>query len=227
MKKDLKVQNALPLAAIYVGIFLVLAVVHWGVEDVFAFFLQLGVGKQVLVLAIMTSFSGVLSNVLSNDLKNVLVYWRFRNVLPGHRCKSICEKDPRLLSDNLKHRWPKLFLHEMKEDEQNAYWCSEIYRPVRNAPEVLQAHRSFLLFRDAAAGLFLLLVVIVLWKVFGEAAPVRSVFIWSVVILVVMFGLVSRAAQQSGNRMVANAVVVALEAPRKINQRPPMDDLLS
>ena len=92
------------------------------------------------------------------------------------------------------------------------YWYKEIYRPVRNAPEVLQAHRSFLLFRDAAAGLFLLLVGIVLWKVAGEAAPVQSVSNWSAVILAGMFAVLCQAARQSGDRMVANAVAVALGA---------------
>ena len=208
MEKDLKAQNAWPLTAMYVGTLLLVAFVHWGVEEVFTFSLQLG--EQVLVVAAITAFGGVLSNFLPNHLKHPLVYWRFRNVLSGHRCRKICEKDPRLLSSDLQPKWPLLFLHEMKENEQNAYWYSEIYRPVRNEPEVLQAHRSFLLFRDAAASLFLLLVGLLLWKVVGEAVPVQSVSIWSAVILAGMFVLVSQAARQSGDRMVANAVAVAL-----------------
>ena len=210
MEKDLKTQNAWPLAAMYVGTLLVVAVVHWGVEEVFALSLQLV--EQVLVVAAITAFGGVLSNFLPNDLKHPLVYWRFRNVLSGHRCRGICEKDPRLLSGDLKRRWPRMFLGEMNEDEQNVYWYNQIYRPVRNAPEVLQAHRSFLLFRDAGAGLLLLLVGVVLWKVVGEVAPVQSVSIWSVVTLAGIFVLVSQAARQSGDRMVANAVAVALGA---------------
>lgn len=208
MEKDLKAQNAWTLTAMYVGTLLLVAVVHWGLEEVFNFSLQLG--EQVLAVAAITAFGGVLSNFLPNRIKHPLVYWRYRNVLSGHRCRSICEKDPRLLSDDLERRWPRLFLHEMKENEQNAYWYNEIYRPVRNAPEVLQAHRSFLLFRDAAAGLFLLLVGIVLWMLVGEAAPIPSVSIWSTVILAGMFVLVSQTARQSGDRMVANAVAVAL-----------------
>ena len=210
MEKDLKAQNGWPLAVMYVCALLLVAVVHWGVDEVFEFSLKLG--EQVLIVAAITAFGGVLSNFLPNNLKHPLVYWRFRNVLSGHRCRRICEKDPRLLSGDLERKWPKLFLNEMKEYEQNAYWYKEIYRPVRNAPEVLQAHRSFLLFRDAAAGLFLLLVGIVLWKVVGEAAPVQSVSTWGAVIVAGMFVFVSQAARQSGDRMVANAVAVALGA---------------
>ena len=111
----------------YVGTLLLVAVVHWGVEEVFKFSLQLG--EQVLVVAAITAFGGVLSNFLPNHLKHPLVYWRFRSVLSGHRCRSICEKDPRLLSDDLKRRWPRVFRHEMKEDGQNAYWYNENLSP--------------------------------------------------------------------------------------------------
>ncbi|MCZ0941186.1 MAG: hypothetical protein OXJ55_21285 [Caldilineaceae bacterium] len=213
MEKELKAQNAWPLTAMYVCTLLLVAVVHWGVDEVFEFSLKLG--EQVLVVAAITAFGGVLSNLLPNRLKHPLVYWRVRNVMSGHRCRRICGKDPRLLSDDLERKWPKLFLDEMKEYEQNAYWYKEIYRPVRNAPEVLQAHRSFLLFRDAAAGLFLLLVGIVLWNVVGEAAPVQPVSIGAAVIVAGMFVFVSQAARQSGDRMVANAVVVALGGLRR------------
>ena len=107
MEKDLKAQNTWPLTAMYVGALLLVAAVHWGVEEVFQFSLQLG--EQVLVVAAITAFGGVLSNFLPNDVKHPLVYWRIRNVLSGHRCRSICEKDPRLISDDLKRRWPRLF----------------------------------------------------------------------------------------------------------------------
>ena len=210
MEKDLKAQNTWPLTAMYVGALLLVAAVHWGVEEVFELSLQLG--EQVLVVAAITAFAGVLSNSLPNHAKHPLVYWRIRNVLSGHRCRSICKRDSRLNSDDLKRRWPKLFGDDMQADGQNAYWYNEIYRPVKNAPEVLQAHRSFFLFRDAAAGLFLLLLGIVLWKLVGEAVAVRSVSNWSTVILAGMFVLLSHAARQSGDRMVANAVVVALGA---------------
>ena len=207
MEKDLKAQNALPLTAIYAGTFVLVALVHWGVEKVFAYSDQ--IGQQALIVAAITAFGGALSHILPNSWKHALVYWRLRNVLSGHRSRSICKKDPRLLSGDLQRRWPALFLDEMQEDEQNAYWYNEIYRPVRNEPEVVQAHRSFLLFRDAATGLFLLFLGLLLWKVVGEAVPVESVSMWSAGILAGTFVLVSLAARQSGDRMVANAVAVA------------------
>ena len=112
---------------------------------------------------------------------------------PATAVEAFAKKDPRLNPDDLEGRWPALFRDDMQADGQNAYWYSKIYRPVRNAPEVLQAHRSFLLFRDAAAGLFLLLLGIVVWKMVEEAVPVRSVSSWSTLILAGMFVLLSQA----------------------------------
>ena len=208
MEKDLKTQNLASLTAIYVGTLLLVAFIHWSVKEVFAVSLQ--IGQQVLVVAAITSFGAVLSNFLPNRLKHSLVYFRYRNVLSGHRCRQICKRDPRLLSTDLEHEWPPLFRCEMEDRDQNAYWYREIYRPVRNEPEVAQAHRSFLLFRDAAAGLFVLLLGLLSWNLVGEVAPIPPLSSWSVVILVGVTLLLCQAARQSGDRMVANAVAVAL-----------------
>ena len=212
MEKDLKAQNVSSLTAMYIGTLLLVTFVHWSVEEVFSFSLQLG--QQVLLVAAITSFGGVLSNVLPNTAKHALVYMRFRNVLSGHRCRRICMKDARLHSVDLRSKWPVLFGGRMRESEQNKYWYKEIYRPVRNSPEVAQAHRSFLLYRDAATGLFVLLVGLVVWKAASEALPIPSVSLWSVAVVVGVVFVLCRAAQQSGDRMVANAVVVALGRER-------------
>ena len=209
MEKDLKAQNAWPLTAIYVGALFLVALAHWGMQEIFTFSLQLG--EQVLVVAGITAFGGVLSNFLPNHLKHPLVYWRFRNVLSGHRCRRICRRDPRLSSSELERKWPTLFLGDMKESDQNDYWYGEIYRPVRNEPEVLQAHRSFLLFRDAATGLFVLFLGLLLWKVAGQVISTPSLSSWTLVILLAVVVVLCQAARQSGDRMVANAVAVALD----------------
>ena len=209
MEKDLKAQNLPALTAIYVGTALLVAFIHWSVAEVFTVSLQ--VGEQVLVVAAITSFGAVLSNVLPNSLKHPLVYFRYRNVLSGHRCRQICESDPRLFPADLERRWPQLFLHEMEGSEQNAYWYREIYRAVRNEPEVVQAHRSFLLFRDAAAGLFVLLLGLLVWNLGARIAPILPLSSWSLVILSGLLFLICQAARQSGDRMVANAVAVAVK----------------
>lgn len=210
MEKELKSQNKLPLTFVYFGTFLLVATVQWGVEEVFEFSQQFG--EQMLIVGVFTTFVGVLSNALPNTAKHTLVYWRFRNVLSGHRCRKICTKDSRMQLNTLQERWPEVFLHEMNAKNQNAYWYEEIYLSVKDAPEVLQAHRSFLLYRDATTGLFLLLVGTLLWNLFGKVVPISPVSIWSAAVLLMVTLLVSLAARNSGNRMVANAAAVALRA---------------
>ena len=212
MEKTLRAENALPLTSLYLATVLLVAAIHWGVHDVFELTEELG--TQVLVVTAITTIGGLISNFLPNQLKHPLVYWRIRNVLSGHRCRRICERDPRLLADDLERKWPELFLHEMSEDKQNAYWYQKIYRTVRNEPEVKQAHKNFLLFRDASAGVFLLFVGMLFWHLLSEFVGMQSISFWSTSTLVGIFLLMSQVARQSGDRMVVNTVVVALNAPQ-------------
>ena len=208
MEKDLKTQNLLSLRAIYVGSCLAMALVQWGTQEVFIFSGLLG--QQTITVAFITVIGALLSNLMPNSLKHPLVYLRFRNVLSGHRCKRICKRDSRLAEDDLARRWPKLFAQDMKESAQNSYWYREIYLSVRNAPEVLQAHRSFLLCRDAASGLFVLLVILTLWRAAAMYVPLPPPGMWSLLLNVgIILGL-CQVGRQSGDRMVANAVAIAL-----------------
>ena len=208
MEKDLKAQNVTPLAAIYVGTSVLLALVHWSMEEVFAFTTQLA--QHAFVVAAITSFSAVLSNFTPNTLKHSLVFLRFRNALAGHRCKQICTNDPRLATKDLETKWPRLFAQDMDASAQNAYWYREVYAPVRDAPEVLQAHRSFLLYRDASSGLFILLVGLLVWRAIAVHLSLPSVGVWSLVLLLGIVSVLGQASRQSGNRMVANAAAAAL-----------------
>ena len=209
MAASLKAQNVPHLAAIYCGTFFLVAIVHWGASRVLS--VSLEIKEQALIVAAITALAGVLSHVLPNSIKHALVYWRFRNVLSGHRCRKVCTKDPRLRLSDLKRKWPAMFDREMAPREQNAYWYSEIYQPVKCHPEVSQAHQSFLLYRDAASGLLILLVSLSLWRAaeyMSQVAPTLSAWAISTLGLVVL--LLCLAARQSGDRTVTNAVAASL-----------------
>ncbi len=208
-EKSLKAQNIAPLAAIYTGTVFLLSIVHFGVEEVST---HIQLAKQVGTIATIGSLGGVLSNFLPNSAKHILVFLRFHNALPGHRCKRICEKDSRLSVEHLEKKWPELFVEDMDESVQNSYWYSKIYSPARNAPEVLQAHRSFLLYRDATSGLFILIIGLLVWRVLSNHFLLPSLGAWPLLFLSVIFLLIAQAARQSGNRIVVNAVAVSLRS---------------
>ena len=109
----------------------------------------------------------------------------------------------------LKRRWPELFAKEVQESDQNSYWYKHIYGPARDAPQVLQAHGSFLLYRDALAGLTVLFVGLLGWRVAASYWPVQHPTTWVLVLLLVSF-VVGQAARPSGHRMVTNAVAARL-----------------
>ena len=217
MEKDLKAQNVASMAAIYVGTFLLLGLVEWGTSVTFARTAQLA--EKEFVMATITSFGAVLSNFLPNSVKHPLVFLRFHHVLPGHRCKRICKKDPRFSMEDLENRWPELFVQDMQESAQNSYWYKEIYSPARNDPEVIQAHRSFLLSRDAASGLFILLIGLSVWHVLSVHVSLPSLGPWSLLVLAGVILLLIQAGRQSGNRMVANAVAVRLMSEEEVKQK--------
>ena len=208
MEKDLKSQNIFSLTAIYVGTFFLIVLVNYGLEE--AFILTKRLAEQAFVMATITAFGVVLSNILPNSVKHTLIFFRLRYVLPGHRCRKICANDPRVSLEQLQQKWPELFVQEMAKDAQNSYWYKEIYFPVRNAPEVLQAHRNFLLYRDAASGLFIILIGLLIWRCFTAHVLLPSPNIWVLFLLLVIVLVLILAGRQSGNRMVVNAVAVRL-----------------
>lgn len=208
MKYDLKTQNYIPLAFLYLFTGCLVVVVEIDFEGMFDFLSQYG--EQEFFVVLFAPICGVLSNTLPNNMKNQLVYWRYRNVLSGHRCKHLSKNDPRLNIRELELKWPDLFIHEMKPEDQNAFWYKEIYSPVKDKPEVLQAHRKYLLFRDATGGHFLILLGLLLWAFVGKFFPLELFSLWTYVVIVFIFILLSLAAKSSGDRMVVNAVVVAI-----------------
>ncbi len=208
MEKDLKKENTAPLGMIYVGAFVLVALVHWSVDEVFEFTSKLA--EQAIVMAIIVSFGAILANFLPNYVKHPLVYFRFQNALSGHRCRKLCEKDARLDMSDLRERWPELFAQSMSEAEQNPFWYKKIYSTVKNEPEVRQAHRSFLLYRDAASGLLILLLGSLLWHGVSAYISLPALSGWALLVLAGVILVLCLAGKQSGDRMVVNAVAVSV-----------------
>jgi hypothetical protein len=98
----------------------------------------------------------LLTSILPAELKQALVFWRMRDVLPGHRAFSVYAlKDPRIDVARLRAaigEFPAL------ARDQNSLWY-RLFQQVEAEPRVAQAHRHFLLFRDLAALSILLAII--------------------------------------------------------------------
>jgi hypothetical protein len=103
--------------------------------------------KDGIFAALSPLMAVVLTGLVSSENKARLVFWRWRNALPGHRAFSqLVLHDARIDLKRLRNLvvpWP-----QTRADE-NRVWFS-IYKKFAEAPTVLQAHKAFLLTRDIA-----------------------------------------------------------------------------
>jgi hypothetical protein len=148
----------------------------------------------------------LLTSLIPADVKATLVYWRVKDVLPGSRAFSrYARRDERIDVDALKVKVGGEFPRSAKD--QNTLWY-RLFKERDNEPEVSQAHRLFLLFRDLAALSVLLSVVapvvlLALGAGLTNAATATAVF-------GVQYLACAIAARFHGVRMVCN--VLALHA---------------
>ena len=89
----------------------------------------------------------LIANVLPHNVKCMLVYWRPLNWLPGSEAFSkYGPRDPRVDMDALEKSIGPLPTDPLK---QNVKWY-QLYKQIQNDPEILEAHRNFLMYRDMA-----------------------------------------------------------------------------
>ncbi len=151
----------------------------------------------------------MLANILPQNLKHKFVFTRMVDELPACRIDRLCKKEPRLEYELIKERWPDVFSSDIDSATRNSRWYQQIYKSVKDTKEVLQAHRSFLLYRDAFSGLALIFLVTVVWSLIGNS-EIIGVIKPIVLLTQGMFMSVALiAARISGNRFVVNAVVAA------------------
>jgi len=147
----------------------------------------------------------VLEGIIHSDYKAMLVFWRFRNPLPGCRAFSlIAKKDPRIDINKLATLFPGGFPEKPKE--QNSVWY-KLYRQYSEKPIVYGSHKSFLLTRDLAALTLILIPFCLIAHLFWQTS--LPSILYHLLLLFVLTILISVAAQHYGKRFVANVLVEA------------------
>lgn len=174
---------------------------------------QIGVGR-VLTTTMMPVVVLLIVNVLPHDVKSMLVYWRPLGVLPG--CEAFTKygpRDPRIDMAALKKNVGAL---PRESTEQNSKWY-KLYKQVPNEPEVQEAHKLFLMYRDMAAlSLPLMALVPLSLNVAGVS---NSSLALAAGLFVVQYLLTALSARWSGIRFVCN--VLAIHSARKITTATP------
>ena len=203
---SLKAQNVAPLSMLTV-FFLIVA--HWVTKG--------SINTEQLPTLIPTASALAVAGVISvwltylipADLKHMLVFFRTKNVLPGHRFIRLSEKDARIDNEQLNTEIKDIAEMRGSPAQQNQYWYRTIYRPLGDEPEVASIHKSFLLYRDAAS---VALICLMFFGIGQVAIPELSAIIGlkGLGIIATFMAFLLLAANTAGNRFVTTSVAVFL-----------------
>jgi hypothetical protein len=154
---------------------------------------------------------GILTALFNENTKARLVFWRWRDPLPG--CRAFSEyapRDPRFTMDQLKKAININTDLPTDPHEQNALWY-KLYAPMQNQDVIRDSHRNFLFYRDYATISVLLLIA------FGAVGfwYIRSELIYAVYVvgLVAQYLLVQQAAKNYGIGFVTNVLARVVNPP--------------
>jgi len=147
----------------------------------------------------------VLEGLFKNSAKEFLVFWKFKNRLPGYRAFShIGPSDPRIDMERIK----LLFPHGVPVDpkEQNNEWF-RLYRQYQDKLQVFHSHKTFLLARDLTSLTVIFIPLAILGHFLLESKV--QMLVYHLLLLLLLFVVVSLSARHYGERFVANVLVEA------------------
>jgi hypothetical protein len=157
--------------------------------------------KDGIIAACIPILAIVLSGVLSDAGKARLVFWRWRNPLPGCRVfTQLIGTDPRIDVAALRKK------HGDFPDDpqaQNALWF-RLYKQHKTIPLVWEAHKIYLLTRDMTT---IAAVFAVVFSIGVIAASVNwRISLLYVGALCIQYVLIASAAQNYGRRFVLDVL---------------------
>jgi hypothetical protein len=150
-------------------------------------------------------FSIVLEGILSNPIKEFLVFWRARNRLPGHRAFSVIgPTDARVSMEKVNALFSKGIPSDPKL--QNNEWY-DLYKKYGDEQRVFYSHKSFLLTRDLTA----LTATVIPLSFIGHliAGSHWDMVGYHLLALLAILVIISISARNYGNRFVANVLIEA------------------
>lgn len=205
--KNLKESNKTTIYAVITVLCVVIFLIQLGIEgyvNIKNIYAGLGISGGVSVISLL------LVNIIPQNFKHILVFWRVKRVLPGNRVIELCRKDERLNMNDLQNKWPELFLHDMPEQDRNPFWYKNIYKKTESSAQVIDAHKNFLLFRDLCSATLVMFLCAGLLKFISiDGLHIKWIVLAFLFIMTFIFSVISR---HYGNRMVTSAVAVGADS---------------
>jgi hypothetical protein len=161
-------------------------------------------GAAVLPIVVL-----LLINVLSSNIKAMLVYWKPYGWLPG--CEAFSKYGPADHRVDMVQLKKNVGAWAEEPKEQNSKWF-KLYKQVESVPEVAYAQKDFLMYRDMAV-LSLPLVVLTPLGLYAAEASTKALWIAAGLFLM-QYVLTAISARNAGERFVSN--VLALHATKRV-----------
>ena len=206
MENDLKKENSRNIFFIMAASLVLSALIQFESSSLSSLIELAVVGSGSLMFSAVLV---MLANILPQSVKHKFVFTRLKNELPACRIDRLCKKDSRVNYDSVKKKWPEVFSEDIEGFTRNSLWYQQIYKPVKDVREVIQAHRSFLLYRDTFSGLTLIFLATIAWSLMGNSEIIGEInpMVFCIQGTLMILSLI--AARISGNRFVVNAVAAA------------------
>jgi hypothetical protein len=159
------------------------------------------VAKDGIIAVCIPIVTIVLTGALDDTSKARLVFWRWRDPLPGCRAfTELVKTDPRIDVPALKEKHGEL---PRRAPAQNALWY-RLYRTHTGCLQVSEGHRLYLLTRDMAT---LAATFISLFPIGILLASInRRLLLAYIAALLLQFVVVATAARNYGTRFVLNVL---------------------
>lgn len=142
----------------------------------------------------------ILCFVIPVNIKNVIIFWRFKNPLPGCRVFTdlIC-KDHRIDIKELENKYGKL---PIESREQNTLWY-KIYKERQNEKIILSSHGKWLLFRECATITLIFMLLLSTMSILISFDKSSSIYSIS---LIAQYFILRQAAVNAAERFACNVL---------------------
>ena len=115
----------------------------------------IGWSKTISSIIIINLFISVINGIVPRSWKEILVFWKINNRLPGFKCFSkLIFKDARISVDDLKE---KLGILPTEPKKQNELWY-KVYKEFENDNQIIEIHRLYVLSRDLASIILIIIL---------------------------------------------------------------------
>jgi|MTBAKMStandDraft_1061839.scaffolds.fasta_scaffold03155_2 hypothetical protein len=179
---------------------------------------QATLDERSIVFGLLPIVTLILNGIIPTHVKEILVFWRLKNPLPGCRAFSqLAPKDPKVDPAELRRRYGEF---PQAPEEQNRLWY-QIYKNHRDNPAIMQGLRAYLMSRDLAGISFCLLFLGVVFVVI--TTPSRQVAALYLGTLVIQYLLLALTARFAGDRLVCNSLAQNMASPHEKGERLDLD----